>query len=138
MKTLLRRLWKRFLRHELWAIQTARRIGILSIFIHATLWIWAFLPTIVAVILIALAYESAPQFWDAFHIPGVRIVVSILGLIVGTTAMIVIAPWYFGWYFICVGLMFGKGKMAAAKQERVLAALDRIDSKLAEAGTENV
>jgi hypothetical protein len=96
-----------FLRHEIWALQMARRIPFLSLFFASTLWVWA-LPLVFVLLPLATAmtWASATQWLFVFH--AINMIIGIIGLAI-------IAPWFFRWYFLCTGLMFGKTGMADAK-----------------------
>ena len=92
----------RFLRHEAWAITAAIRFPFFSIFIHATLWVWV-LPATLLLVSGIFAMEFG----------------GLLGLLFATTlacALLAITfPWFLRWYFVCVGLMFKRPKMAHQK-----------------------
>ena len=45
----------------------------------------------------------------------------------GFAALIFVAPWFFRWYFIAVGLMFGRTAMADRKEAELIAAIAAFD-----------
>lgn len=97
-------LW--FTQHELWALNSAEQLPIIALYFNATLWIWA-LPVIPFILL----YSRLMIEWPiATFIPTLILVMGFFFFV---------APWFFSWYFISVGLMFGRTKMAIAKRKRL-------------------
>ena len=91
-----------FLRHEAWAIKIAMRVPFFAIFIHATLWLWVLL------LMPALLLATYAMVYGG--ILGV-LIASVFAL----ALLAVAAKWLFRWYFVCVGLMFGRQSMAQSK-----------------------
>ncbi|MGB0902443.1 hypothetical protein [Halocynthiibacter sp.] len=106
-----------FRRHEYWAIQTARKVPFFAIFVFATLAIWV-IPALPILVLVSLPL-GAENLW--FAIPG-----AILNVLAGVVLMILVTPWYFRWAFICMGLMFRRGKMAQDKENELKETLMRL------------
>ena len=114
----------KFTRHEIWAVKAARKVPLFALFAFATLWLWFFLPMIPIGILSVVLLENTGIFGAVFN------------LILGLGGLAVIAPWFFRWYFICAGLMFGRTKMAQAKENEVSDRLVRlVGSKAASRST---
>jgi len=96
-----------FTRHEVWALKAARRVPLFALFAFGTLWLWFFLPMIPIGILSVVLLEKAGIFG------------AIVNMALGIGGLAIIAPWFFRWYFICAGLMFGRTKMAQSKENEV-------------------
>ena len=96
-----------FTRHEVWALKAARRVPLFALFAFGTLWLWFFLPMIPIGILSVVLLEKAGIFG------------AIVNMAIGIGGLAIIAPWFFRWYFICAGLMFGRTKMAQSKENEV-------------------
>jgi hypothetical protein len=119
-------IWQRVtrLRHrsELFALRIARRVPLLAIFpIFATCMFWwlaaCLIPAIVLLASMVLSGSGAS-------------VLSVLGLtlqaliaIPAFVAIIFAAPWFFGWYLVACGLMFGRTRAADAKEAVLMAAM---------------
>jgi len=71
------------------------------------MWIWFFLPMIPVGILFVLLFEKARILW------------AILSMVFGILGLGLLVPWFFHWYFICAGLMFGRTRMAQLKEDEV-------------------
>ncbi|MFV1600449.1 MULTISPECIES: hypothetical protein [unclassified Phaeobacter] len=97
----------RFVRHEAWVLKVARRVPLLAIFAFGTLWIWFFLPMIPVGILSVLLLEKTGIFG------------AIVNMVLGIGVLVLFAPWFFRWYFICAGLMWGRTRMAQSKEDEV-------------------
>ena len=113
-----------FTKHEIWALTWAQRLPLFAAFFAGSLWVWPFIPALVAVavfILIVAVFPNFPVFMNGWPLPF-----AIVGALVGNAFLLSVAPWSFRWYFISAGLMFGRRKMANKKMEelkRRLAAL---------------
>ena len=96
----------RFTRHELWALKQAERIPFFALFFAATLWVWSlpFLP------LLAL-YGVLMVRWPVLTL--------LPSLIFAMAFFFFVVPWFFRWYFLSAGLMFGRKNMAAAKRHQL-------------------
>lgn len=114
IKSLRYKLAFAFTRHENWAIKAALRYPLFSIFAAATLWVWFFVPGLVIGIFYIGLLKSA-------ILAG-----SLFGFIVGPIFLMLFAPWLFQWYFICIGLMFGKPRAAHNKALKVSERLDKL------------
>ncbi|WP_298849804.1 hypothetical protein [uncultured Ruegeria sp.] len=108
----------RLARHEAWVLKAARKVPFLSLFVFGTLWVWFFLPMIPIGILVIILLEHAVVFG------------AVIASVVGITGLAVIAPWFFRWYLICVGLMFGRCGLALSKENEVSSRLERLQGKL--------
>jgi hypothetical protein len=75
----------------------------LALFFAASLWIWA-LPIFPFLVLLGLLMVQWP----------VASFVPVLILVMGF--FFFVAPWFFRWYFMSVGLMLGRAKMASSKR----------------------
>ena len=95
-----------FARHELWALGMAERWHVLAMFFAATLWIWI-VPFVPLLTIFTLLMNEAP------------ISMALPNLVLGLGLLFFVTPWFFRWYFICVGLMFGKTGMATAKRKQI-------------------
>jgi hypothetical protein len=97
----------KFTRHEIWALNAARRVPLFALFAFGTLWIWFFLPMIPIGILFAVLLVNTGIFG------------AVLSMVIGLGGLASLAPWFFRWYFICAGLMFGRTKMAQSKDNEL-------------------
>ena len=113
----------KFTLHEIWVLKAARRVPIFALFAFATLWPWVILPVISISILSVVFIENTGVLGD------------VLNTVLGVGSLLFIAPWYFRWYFVCVGLMCGGGQMALSKENEVLDRLERLESTKATSGT---
>lgn len=111
---LLHRIKLLFTRHEAWALKAARRVPLFALFAFATLWVWFFLPMIPIGILAFVTLEKA------------GVLGAIVNMVLGIGGLAIIAPWFFRWYFICAGLMFGRTEMAQSKEDDVSDRLERL------------
>lgn len=114
LKSLIFRIRIRFLRHEAWALRTAKRYPLLAIYAFATLWIWIF----VAAVPIGLSVLVLMEF-------GGRLGAAI-SIFPAATGLILTTPWFFRWYFICAGVMFGSGTLAKRKEIELSQRLERL------------
>ena len=105
-----------FTRHEAWALKAARRVPLFALFAFGTLCLWFFLPMIPIGTLLVLLLEKTGIFG------------AIIKMALGIGSLAIIAPWFFRWYFICAGLMFGRTKMAQSKENEVADRLERLVS----------
>lgn len=105
MHSAWQKLIKLFERQE-FAIKWAIRLPFFSIFVFGFFMLpWFFALAVPASITTILAIT--------FAIPAF----SILNMIVGVLGLVIIAPWFVHRYFICVGLMLDRPRMAQAKLE---------------------
>ncbi|WP_233493518.1 hypothetical protein [Ruegeria atlantica] len=44
---------------------------------------------------------------------------AIASTVLGVGGLAIVAPWFFRWYFICLGLIFGRKRMALLKEDQV-------------------
>ncbi|MGJ8594697.1 hypothetical protein [Sulfitobacter sp.] len=103
-----------FTRHEAWAIRTAMRFPFFAIFIHATLWGWVLLITPALVV---------GAYAQRLGIVGLLLIVPL-----GLGILALIFPWSLRWYFVCVGLMFGRPRMAQVKAAAVAQSLAGLEA----------
>ena len=91
-----------FTRHELWALKSAERMPLFALFFAATLWIWSlpFLPLLVFYTVLTVRWPT---------------LIFVPSLVLAMAFFFFVAPWFFRWYFLSVGLMFGRTSMAAKK-----------------------
>jgi hypothetical protein len=75
----------------------------LALFFAASLWIWS-LSILPFLVLLGLLMVQWPV---ASFVPVI---------ILGIGGCFFVAPWFFRWYSISVGLMFGRAKMASSKR----------------------
>lgn len=117
-------LWRRITlrrhRSELRALRAARYMPAMAIFpIFLTVGGWFFLlaglPSLALFLLLQLL-SGLGAFIGAFFLA--------LYAIFGFVATVFVAPWFFGWYFIAAGLMFGRTGMADKKEAELIAAID--------------
>ncbi|KZK80946.1 hypothetical protein PsW64_02627 [Pseudovibrio sp. W64] len=104
----------KFAQHELWAINFALLRPQLSLFGAASLWAWIFPPLLSFGVLIGYLMQN-------YAVLG-----SVINLIIGLPALILLAYWVFRWYFICLGLMFGRRNMAEKKRAEVSARIEKL------------
>ena len=97
------RLHRWLLRHELWALQTAKRVPVLAVFPVITLAVWPLVP--------ALAL-SVPCLYLLSQTPKLGALVT--AVVAGPFAAL-IAGWWGHWYLIAAGIMIGKPGMAERK-----------------------
>lgn len=76
------------------------RVPFAAIFLFATLWPWFLVPALIL----------APLFILAVEMGGV--VGAIFSLCIGFAALFLVGLWFFPWSFLCVGLMFGRPRLA--------------------------
>ena len=103
MKSVIVQIEKQYLRHQLWALQWALKIPLLSIFFLFTLNLWWIIPAIpLSFLTLYLLYAS--QLFLAS-------LVFVLGL------LLLLSPYFsfFEWYCLSIGLMIGTGASAQAK-----------------------
>ena len=110
----------KFTRDEAWAIKSARRVPLLALYAFGTLWLWVLLPMIPISIL------------SVYLLQEMRALLAILSMFLGSVGVVVMFLWLARWKFICVGLMFGRTKMAQAKEKEVAARLERLTNTKAE------
>ncbi|GGB08948.1 hypothetical protein GCM10011324_18800 [Allosediminivita pacifica] len=103
-----------FTRHEIWVLKAARRVPFFALFAFGTLWLWFFLPMLPVGILLVILFEDTGIFGAVFN------------MVLGLVGLVIVAPWFFRWYFICTGLMFGRAEMAQFKQNEVSDRLERL------------
>ena len=117
-----------FTRHELWAITWGMKLPLIAIHIWGTTWIWFIAP------LVSLSLISLPLVMYVNDILAIGselwALLSLLllfpAIVIGFAAYIVLAVWFFGWYFTCVGLFFGKRGMAEKKKAELIIRLDSL------------
>lgn len=122
LRTIWRKITLRRHKGELAALRISRRLGPLAGFpIFLSVFFWWFtlnLPITVLGIVALSLMDSSEQgkvlIGGALYVP-----LSIYTLIVLCAA----APWFFRWYFIAVGLMFGRTAMADRKEAELLTAI---------------
>jgi hypothetical protein len=102
----------RFTKHELWALTLAERWPFFALFFAATLWVWA-LPLVPVLAFFVLGTLRWP------------LVTFVPGLVLGMALCFFVAPWFFRWYFVSVGLMFGRTGMARRKSQSLLQRLEK-------------
>ena len=115
-----------FTRHEIWALAWARKLPPLAVFLFASLLVWFFGPALVVIAVFALTVAVFPivfVFIKAWLLPF-----AILGALVANVFLLLFIPWYFRWYFITVGLMFGRTNMAKNKMEELQRRLVRLEA----------
>ncbi len=103
-----------FTRHEIWALKASRKVPLFALFAFGTLWLWFFLPMIPIGIMSVVLLENTGIYGAVFN------------MVLGLGGLAIIAPWFFRWYFICAGLMFGRTKMAQSKENEVSDRLTRL------------
>ena len=117
-KSLIFRTRIRFLRHEAWALRTAKRYPLLAIYAFITLWIW--------ILVAALPFGLSALVLMEF---GGRLGAAI-SIFPAAAGLILLLPWFFRWYFICAGLMFGKGTLAKRKEIELSQELEGLNQTL--------
>ena len=106
----------RFSRHEARALKAARRAPFFAIFAPwKLLLVWLFLPGILIGLLGALLILEGGKIGAG------------VALFIGMGLVILIAPWFFRWYFICVGLRFGRTGMAQSKENEISERITRLE-----------
>lgn len=128
--TSLRDMWRRVTlrrhRSELRALGFARRVWPFSLFpIVLNLMFWWFVFCMVALAPLALGMGLIEIDFLLARILGIGLLAAVgfSGLIILPTASPWIAAWFFRWYFIAAGLMFGRTKMADKKEAELVAAI---------------
>jgi len=104
----------KFTRHEIWALKVARTVPFFAVFAFGTLWLWFFLPMIPIATLSLFLIFNTGVFGAVFN------------MVLGLGIMAFLAPWFFRWYFICLGLFFGSTQMAQSKEKELLDRLERL------------
>jgi hypothetical protein len=133
MVSRLRDRWRRITlrRHkiELGTLRFARWIWPMSVFpIFANLVAWWFLAVLPIMLIILSPMLAGIDLFDPVNSDGPVAVILRLFILLATSAYglvftIVAAPWFFRWYFIAVGLMFGRTAMADRKEAELVAAI---------------
>jgi hypothetical protein len=100
---------ERFAHHELWALDMAERLPFFAIFFAASLWVWA-IPCLPVLIILTFLSIKWPLLNLLTALPSIAL-------------LLLVAPWFFRWYFISVSLMLGKTGMAAEKRKQILGRL---------------
>jgi cell division protein FtsW (lipid II flippase) len=108
----------RFTLHEAWALRNAEKLPLFSIFVFGTLWVWFFIPALFFGVPLTLLLVSLGPLGNAIYFS------------LGFGGMVFLVPWFFRWYFICLGLMFGSGTLARAKEKEISSRLQRFQSLL--------
>ncbi|HHS94039.1 MAG TPA: hypothetical protein ENK63_01670 [Rhodobacterales bacterium] len=54
---------------------------------------------------------------------------AIVNIVFGIGFLILVAPWYFRWVFICNGLLFGRRRMALAKDKEIAKRIEQLGSR---------
>lgn len=90
------------------------RFPFFAIFIHATLWGWVLLITPALVV---------GAYAQRLGIVGLLLIVPL-----GLGILALIFPWSLRWYFVCVGLMFGRPRMAQVKAAAVAQSLAGLEA----------
>ena len=108
----------RFTRHEAWSLNAARQAPLFAMFpVFILILVWVFVPMIpLGIIILYLLYFSL--FSDVFG--------AIFLVAFGLFLFVIVMPWFFRWYFICVGLMIRRTRMAQKKEAEILARLERL------------
>jgi len=57
--------------------------------------------------------------FSVFLLENAGILGAVINMVLGIGGLIILAPWFFRWYFICAGLMFGRTKMAQTKEDEI-------------------
>ncbi|WP_208989361.1 hypothetical protein [Pseudovibrio sp. POLY-S9] len=78
------------------------------------MWAWIFPPLLSFGVLIGYLVQN-------YSVLG-----SVINLIIGLPVLILLAYWVFRWYFICLGLMFGRRNMAEKKRAEVSARIEKL------------
>lgn len=90
------------------------RFPFFAIFINATLWGWVLL--------------MAPALVVGAYAPRLGIVGLLLSVPLGVGILALIFPWLLRWYFVCVGLMFGRPRVAQVKAATVAQSLASLEA----------
>lgn len=107
-----------FLRHELWALNWADRMPVFGMLFGGTLFLWA-LPC--AIVLAPLAHLMVNLTFGPLFL-----LISLCNLGLAMALLFYVAPWFFGWYGILAGLMFGNEKAAERKRAKIETRLAKI------------
>lgn len=51
---------------------------------------------------------------------------AVFNMVLGLGFLALVAPWFFRWYFICLGLFFGSTQMAQSKEKELLGRLEQL------------
>ena len=95
---------EKFLCHEIWALRWSNKLPLFALFYAGTRWIWGLLPVLLLAPVSIILVDKMP------------LVFALIGFPIGLAALFFIAPWFFRWYFVAVGLMFGNQRLANRKQ----------------------
>lgn len=126
MRADLKDLWRRITlkRHlsELRALRLARAFGVFATFpIFLTIAFWWFALNLPVILIATPTIMLMNSDMQAQRLVGgaMLIPVSFYSIIV----LVAAAPWFFRWYFIAAGLMFGRTTMADRKESELIAAI---------------
>jgi hypothetical protein len=96
---------------------------------HIAWWLAACLPIFMC--LAAAAFIGVNLFDSSADASFLQVAAALLlWLVLGVYAVaftVLSAPWFFRWYFIAVGLMFGRRAMADQKEAELMAAINRAE-----------
>ncbi len=117
MAKLLGKLWRWITYHrhrsELWALGLAMKEPVLAIFpILTTVGFWWGLIALFVILPTMLLLEVLGRTG--------RLILAVLGIPALVALLAVVATWFFRWYFIAAGLMFGRRAMAQVKEKALL------------------
>ena len=99
-----------FLRHELWAVKMAQAYPIAALYFMGSLSVWG-LPLTPLSFLLFFGMIRLVEMGRV--IPAIAL--SAVGTFFGVAFLVIVAPWFFRWYFVAFGLMMGRGAMAERK-----------------------
>lgn len=129
LKCLFFRLRRRRLNSELAALRLAKKLPLLAtLLIGANCFFWFFLLALPTIPLQILAFQFVFTNQSVWLVLAINISLLVLGIGILT----IVAPWFFGWYFIAITLMFGNKTPADKKEIWLLYELNGVQSPRAQ------
>jgi hypothetical protein len=126
LSPLLRKITLRRHRGELRALRAARLLPPMAIFpIGLTIGGWylllAGIPSLVLFLLQQLSYTLSPVL---------GLIILVVNSMIAIAGLCLIAPWFFRWYLIAAGLMFGRTAMADRKEAELVTEIAAAEQSL--------
>ena len=103
---MLNRVKERFALHELWVLDQSESFPFFAPIFVFTFWIWS-LPLLPILIFYSFLVVTFP------------LLTFLPSIVLGMALAFFVAPWFFRWFFISVGLRFGKNGMASEKRKEI-------------------
>lgn len=102
------------------------KLPLFCIHLFGTTWIWIFVPVIFFTILLLPL-----TIWLQINFPNdfLPLILFFPGSLLAVLGLIILVPWHFGWCFTCLGIMFGRGRMAKIKYRELHRRLKKLHNQ---------